>query len=254
MTIEGFALISADENIEEETFPDHVASQFYPVKIGDIFRARYQIVGKLGYGVTSTVWLARDLSGCRHVALKIYVTSNEMGEMQDVELDAYMCIENSSINHPGRRAIRLLLDSFDIDGPVARWAASVPCAFAIALWDSVYAPFSGLGDHLFIGRDPEFKTYRGRTHLAEIIALLGPPSPSLLPGANLRSKFFSDVGEFCAGISIPESKPLNQREIVLEGEDRDCFSRFMRKMLQWDPEKRSSAKELAEDEWVLKHY
>ncbi|KAG6223538.1 hypothetical protein E4U26_004461 [Claviceps purpurea] len=78
-------------NIEEETFPDHVASQFYPVKIGDIFRARYQIVGKLGYGVTSTVWLARDLSGCRHVALKIYVTSNEMGEMQDVELDAYNC-------------------------------------------------------------------------------------------------------------------------------------------------------------------
>ncbi|KAG6278913.1 hypothetical protein E4U47_004543 [Claviceps purpurea] len=110
MTIEGFALISADENIEEETFPDHVASQFYPVKIGDIFRARCQIVGKLGYGVTSTVWLARDLSGCRHVALKIYVTSNEMGEMQD----------NSSINHPGRRAIRLLLDSFDIDGPDGR--------------------------------------------------------------------------------------------------------------------------------------
>ncbi|KAG6157464.1 hypothetical protein E4U11_005240 [Claviceps purpurea] len=111
------------------------------------------------------------------------------------------------------------------------------------------APFSGLGEHLFIGRDPEFKTYRGRTHLAEIIALLGPPSPSLLPGANLRSKFFSNVG-----ISIPESKPLSQRETVLEGEDRDCFSRFMRKMLQWDPEKRSSAKELAEDEWVLKHY
>ncbi|KAG5969434.1 hypothetical protein E4U56_008336 [Claviceps arundinis] len=61
-------------------------------------------------------------------------------------------------------------------------------------------------------------------------------------------------GEFCAGISNPESKPLEQRETVLDGEDRDCFLRFMRKMLQWDPEKRSSAKELTEDEWVLKHY
>ncbi|KAG6175630.1 hypothetical protein E4U27_006035 [Claviceps purpurea] len=209
---EGFALISADENVEEETFPDHVASQFYPVKIGDIFRARYQIVADAGTSLD---------------ALKIYVTSNEMGEMQDVELDAYMCIENSSINHPGRRAIRLLQITDTSNGLCAT------------------APFSDLGEHLFIGRDPEFKTYRGRTHLAEIIALLGTPSPSLLPGANLRSKFFSDVGEFCADISIPESiqsKPLNQRETVLEGEDRDCFSRFMRKMLQWDPEKRSSAK------------
>ncbi|KAG6095093.1 hypothetical protein E4U14_008325, partial [Claviceps sp. LM454 group G7] len=58
---EGFALISADQKIEEETLPDYVASRFYPVKVGEIFRARYQIVGKLGYGVTSTVWLARDL-------------------------------------------------------------------------------------------------------------------------------------------------------------------------------------------------
>ncbi|KAG5914186.1 hypothetical protein E4U61_006019 [Claviceps capensis] len=336
-----------------------------------IFRARYQIVGKLGYGVTSTVWLARDLSGCRHVALKIYVTSNEIGEMQDVELDAYMCIENSSINHPGRRAVRSLLDSFDIDGPDGRHRYLVHSP----LWDSVYGfrhrnPIRRLptpvmafvlwrlflaldllhqechtahtdiqernilfgagksvlealekedlenpcprkevdgrtiylsrklgipkqvgdpvlcdlgsalrlghgitrrediqpdiyrapevilgipwsysvdiwnvgcmirdafeGEHLFTGHDPEFKTYRGRAHLAEIIALLGPPPPSLLPRANLGSKFFSDA--------------------VLEGEDRDCFLRFMRKMLQWDPEKRRSAKELAEDEWVLKHY
>ncbi|KAG6094466.1 hypothetical protein E4U30_003340 [Claviceps sp. LM220 group G6] len=52
---EGFALISADEKIEEETLPGYVASQFYPAKIGEILRARYQIVGKLGYGVTSTV-------------------------------------------------------------------------------------------------------------------------------------------------------------------------------------------------------
>ncbi|KAG6242750.1 hypothetical protein E4U25_003057 [Claviceps purpurea] len=404
---EGFALISADEKIEEETLPDYVASRFYPVKVGEIFRARYQIVGKLGYGVTSTVWLARDLSGCRHVALKIYVTSNEIGEMQDVELDAYMCIENSSINHPGRRAVRSLLDSFDIDGPDGRHR----CLVHSPLWDSVYGfrhrnPIRKLpkpvmafvlrrlfqaldllhqechtahtdiqernilfgadksvlealekeelenpcprkeidgrticlsrklgipkqvgdpvlcdlgsalrlgdgitrrediqpdvyrapevilgipwsysvdiwnvgcmvscqslevalynlptqiwdafeGEHLFTGHDPELKTYRGRAHLAEIIALLGPPPPSLLPRANLGSKFFSDAGEFCAGISIPESKPLEQRETVLEGEDRECFLRFMRKMLQWDPEKRSSAKELAEDEWVLKHY
>ncbi|KAG6278914.1 hypothetical protein E4U47_004544 [Claviceps purpurea] len=73
--------------------------------------------------------------------------------------------------------------------------------------------------------------------------------------SSLHSFYYAMLkGEFCAGPSIPESKPLKQRETVLEGGDRDCFSRFMRKMLQWDPEKRSSAKELAEDDWVLKHH
>jgi serine/threonine-protein kinase SRPK3 len=57
---EGFVPIPADKLIEEETLPDYVASQYYPVRIGEIFCARYQVVGKLGFGATSTVWLARD--------------------------------------------------------------------------------------------------------------------------------------------------------------------------------------------------
>ncbi|KAG9626036.1 hypothetical protein KCU64_g18966, partial [Aureobasidium melanogenum] len=59
---EGFVSISADAKIEEETFPDYNASHFYLVRIGEILRDRYQIVRKLGFGGTSTVWLARDLS------------------------------------------------------------------------------------------------------------------------------------------------------------------------------------------------
>ncbi|KAG5993079.1 hypothetical protein E4U52_002294 [Claviceps spartinae] len=387
----GFPVVPTDEKIEEETLPNYVASRFYPVKIGEIFRARYQVVGKLGYGVTSTVWLARDFNERRYVALKLYNTSEFSKFALENELDAYKRIENSAIEHPGRRAIRSLLDTFVIDGPDGQHR----CLVHPPLWDSVYGfrrrnpvgklpePIMALvlkplfhtldflhqechithtdikegnllfgadefvlkafekdelenpcprkeangrtiylsrelgipeefgepmlcdfgaamrleggferpekiqpnqyrapevildtpwtssadiwnvgcmiwdsfqGGNLFTGRDPESGTYQSRAHLAEIIALLGPPPPSLLAQANLRSKFFSDEGEFCAGICIPESRPLEQRESVLEGEDRACFLRFMRKMLQWDPEKRSSAKELAEDEWILKHY
>ena len=36
-------------------------TKYYPVNIGDVFSSKYQIIGKLGFGVTSTVWLARDL-------------------------------------------------------------------------------------------------------------------------------------------------------------------------------------------------
>jgi hypothetical protein len=49
------------QKIEEETIPDYLVTRYYPVRIGEVFHDRYQVVGKLGYGTTSTVWLARDL-------------------------------------------------------------------------------------------------------------------------------------------------------------------------------------------------
>jgi serine/threonine-protein kinase SRPK3 len=39
----------------------------------------------------------------------------------------------------------------------------------------------------------------------------------------------------------------------LDIEDKDGFLRLMRKMLQWEPEKRSSARELADDNWINSH-
>lgn len=53
--------IPPDQRIEEETLPGYIASRYYPVRIGEVFRDRYQVVGKLGFGANSTVWLARDL-------------------------------------------------------------------------------------------------------------------------------------------------------------------------------------------------
>ena len=64
-------------------------------------------------------------------------------------------------------------------------------------------------------------------------------------------------GEWNAGIPLPPSETLEDIETTLlsEGdmEDRKLFLQFMRKMLQWEPEKRSRAKDLAEDEWIMKH-
>lgn len=58
---EGTSSIPASTKLEEETIPGYIKSQYCPVRIGQIFENRYQVVGKLGFGVTSTVWLARDL-------------------------------------------------------------------------------------------------------------------------------------------------------------------------------------------------
>jgi len=57
----GFDVISDDNILEEEQFEEFKSGIYYPVNIGDVFASKYQVVGKLGFGVTATVWLARDL-------------------------------------------------------------------------------------------------------------------------------------------------------------------------------------------------
>lgn len=56
------ATTSHSKPIGEETLPDYDAEHFYPVHIGDTLNARYSVLGKLGYGVISTVWLRRNLT------------------------------------------------------------------------------------------------------------------------------------------------------------------------------------------------
>ena len=126
-----FGRIDASQLIEEENLPDYLAEHYYPVRIGQLLESRYQIVGKLGFGVTSTVWLTRDLPGRRHVSLKIFITSSNLGPCK--ELAAYQRMQQGPIFHPGRQAVRTLLDSFTITGPHGKHE----CLVHIPLWGSV---------------------------------------------------------------------------------------------------------------------
>lgn len=57
----GWEAIDPSIPIEEESIPTYRPDKFYPVYIGEVFDQRYQVVGKLGYGSSATVWLCRDL-------------------------------------------------------------------------------------------------------------------------------------------------------------------------------------------------
>ena len=57
----GYEVVSEDVLLEEEQLDHFKTGTYYPVNIGDIFASKYQVVGKLGFGVSSTVWLAREL-------------------------------------------------------------------------------------------------------------------------------------------------------------------------------------------------
>lgn len=50
-----------EQPLEEERLPGYSHEQFYPIHIGDTLKSRYTVVGKLGFGANSTVWLCRDM-------------------------------------------------------------------------------------------------------------------------------------------------------------------------------------------------
>ncbi|KFY85191.1 hypothetical protein V500_08643 [Pseudogymnoascus sp. VKM F-4518 (FW-2643)] len=112
-----FVQIPEYHKIEEETLPHYVASQYYPTRIGEVIKDRYQVVGKLGFGTTSTAWLARDMNARKYVMLKISIQASSMGQQAEHELKMYRRMEQAPKGHPGRDAVRTLLDTFYIDGP-----------------------------------------------------------------------------------------------------------------------------------------
>lgn len=57
----GIELLDQSVELDEETLPTYQPEKYYPVTQGEIFNDRYQAIAKIGYGVTSTVWLAKDL-------------------------------------------------------------------------------------------------------------------------------------------------------------------------------------------------
>jgi serine/threonine-protein kinase SRPK3 len=57
----GFEVLSDAYLLEEETFSWYSPDDFYHVQIGEVFKSKYQVLGKLGFGSVSTAWLCRDL-------------------------------------------------------------------------------------------------------------------------------------------------------------------------------------------------
>lgn len=55
-----YKALPLDQKIEQEAHDAISKYRYYPVRIGDIVESKYQIVGKLGYGLGSTVWLANE--------------------------------------------------------------------------------------------------------------------------------------------------------------------------------------------------
>ncbi|RAK98524.1 kinase domain protein [Aspergillus ibericus CBS 121593] len=103
--------------VDEEISPVYNSKNFYPAKPGEILADRYQALVKVGWGVSSTVWLARDLhieEPESVVALKV-ANNNTSSAGREREIEDY--ISTADPSHRGRSVIRTLLDSFETRGP-----------------------------------------------------------------------------------------------------------------------------------------
>ncbi|EFW23378.1 conserved hypothetical protein [Coccidioides posadasii str. Silveira] len=101
--------------------PDYYKTRgFHPISLGDTFHSvKYTVLGKLGYGQYSTVWLARDSKYQRYPALKVlradcYGGSHDIFEKEI--LSRILEVSNKS-SHGGRNHVLSLLDQFKHTGP-----------------------------------------------------------------------------------------------------------------------------------------
>ncbi|RAL17730.1 kinase-like protein [Aspergillus homomorphus CBS 101889] len=106
------------ERLGPHEMPDwYCPGGLHPVRLGDKFLdGRYEVVHKLGFGHTATVWLARDHSEGRHVAIKIHMASDST-EKETRESNALRALSSGKEDHPGRATVMTYLNEFTISGP-----------------------------------------------------------------------------------------------------------------------------------------
>ncbi|MCJ1384038.1 hypothetical protein MMC17_007154 [Xylographa soralifera] len=391
-------ILPSSPKIEEEASPDYDPKHFYPVRIGQNFNDRYHVVGKLGAGGYSTVWLAEDIGrwwwqSRQFFALKMSTNSPDDKAATTHEVDISRRVTNADPKHKGYHVVRHLHDSFEVEGPNGTHTCLVlellreplwlflqhlrvdympqvvlkptcqmildgldylhtrchvihtdiksdnimlklesnsvvieyvkaeieqPCPrkvdgdriiylsrnnfgkwkrtpgpatisdFGVSAWGDSTEPLNYIIQSICF-RAPEVIlgatwTYSAdiwnsaalvwellerkkplfcanidqdtpEIHLAEMIALLGPPPKELLDRGAKTPDYFDENGKFLFQELIPKNFTFEELEKYLDTEDKKLFIDFMKCMLQWLPEKRKTAKELVDHPWLttLRH-
>ncbi|KAF0330527.1 hypothetical protein GQ607_002406 [Colletotrichum asianum] len=108
----------AENTADEEDSEDYCKGGYHPVQIGEKFKdGKYTVVRKLGWGHFSTVWLSRDNTSGKHVALKVVRSAAHYTETAIDEIKLLNKIVQAKPDHPGRKHVVSLLDSFEHKGP-----------------------------------------------------------------------------------------------------------------------------------------
>ncbi|KAI9716356.1 MAG: hypothetical protein M1812_005422 [Candelaria pacifica] len=104
---------------------------------------------------------------------------------------------------------------------------------------------------------PEDNYFFMYAHLAQLIELMGEPHPALLERSKFKNEFFDEGGDLHYQphghpliLNHPHALTPASQINSMTGYERYHFLSFIRQMLQWLPEERSTAKELLEHSWL----
>jgi hypothetical protein len=128
-----------DIPIEEECFPEYHPQYFYHANPGEILDGGFELKAKLGYGRTSTVWLAQDtrwrfLCPKPYVVIKICDNRYSDEEESRHELNISNHIAASALGNQALDFIRLVKESFEISGPHGRHLCLVFQPMRESIW------------------------------------------------------------------------------------------------------------------------
>uniref|UniRef100_A0A1I8HD88 non-specific serine/threonine protein kinase n=1 Tax=Macrostomum lignano TaxID=282301 RepID=A0A1I8HD88_9PLAT len=101
---------------EQEDSKDYCKGGYHPVKIGQVYNQRYQVVRKLGWGHFSTVWLCWDIQQKRFVAMKVVKSAAHYTETALDEIKLLKCVRDSDPTDPFRDKTVNLIDDFKVTG------------------------------------------------------------------------------------------------------------------------------------------
>ncbi|OBT85686.1 CMGC/SRPK protein kinase [Pseudogymnoascus sp. 03VT05] len=109
--------------IEEETYDDYVAEEFYPAHIGEVIkspRGEYEIIGKLG----------------KNTFITLKITISHPPNTTNREADIYTHIQSLSSRHEGKGHVRNLHEAFEIEGPDGKhWClVHAPLGLSLQEW------------------------------------------------------------------------------------------------------------------------
>ncbi|KAG2012682.1 hypothetical protein GB937_007034, partial [Aspergillus fischeri] len=98
-----------------QRMPAYGRGLYYPVKLGDVFHSRYQVLSKLGFGANLTVWFCCDLEQHGYIALKIYISSPQANQ----EVRVLEHLSKIKTDHPSSSLVRKIIEEFELTGPSA---------------------------------------------------------------------------------------------------------------------------------------
>lgn len=109
---------ATENTADEEDSEDYCKGGYHPVQVGEQYNnGKYTVVRKLGWGHFSTVWLSRDNQTGKHVALKVVRSAAHYTETALDEIKLLNKVVQANVDHPGRKHVVSLLDSFNHKGP-----------------------------------------------------------------------------------------------------------------------------------------